>query len=225
MANAAAQLDLDLTPPPGWGGCRTGAGRKPAVLRHVPHRMRAPVARHTPCHVTLRVRRGAPSLRDGRLVREVERTWRAARERGSFRLVHYSLQHDHVHLVVEAESPDALARGMMSLGARLARAVNRIFGRRGAVLAERFHVRILRTPREVRNALAYVLLNFRKHAIGIGRAYGAIDPASSARWFDGWRRGPPPARDEPAVSPARSWLLRVGWWRHGRIDPSEVPGR
>ncbi len=76
---------------------------------------------------------------------------------------------------------------MKSVTARLARAVNRVFGRAGPVLADRYHARPLRTPREVRNALRSVLLNGRKHA---RRARGArIDPASSGRWFDGWRRG------------------------------------
>jgi len=80
---------------------------------------------------------------------------------------------------------------MKSLGARLARAVNRVFRRSGPVLADRYHVRVLRTPREVRNALAYVLLNARRHAAQVGRMVSRalrIDPASSGRWFDGWRR-------------------------------------
>jgi hypothetical protein len=162
-------------------------------------------------------------------VREIERSLRAACERGSFRVTHYSLQRDHVHLVVEADGAAALARGMMSIGARVARAVNRVFRRRGPVLADRFHHRVLRTPREVRNALAYVLCNFRKHAAAAGfssRGFAAaIDPASSGRWFTGWTRAPAPPVERAAVAPGRSWLLRVGWWRYGRIDPREVPGR
>jgi REP element-mobilizing transposase RayT len=187
------------------------------------------------------MRRGLPSLRLPALVRELERAFRAARERGAFRLVHYSLQRDHVHLLVEADEPGALARGMMSLGARIARGVNRVFRRRGAVLADRYHHRVLRTPREVRNALRYVLNNFRKHSArhpALRRPSGpAIDPASSGRWFEGWSRAPaPPGGDDaipvtprsdtdPApVAIAGCWLLRVGWWRHGRIDPREIPG-
>ena len=67
-------------------------------------------------------------------------------------------------MIVEAKDRDALGRGMKSIGSRLARAVNRVFKRAGPVLADRYHVRVLRTPREVRNALAYVLLNARRHA-------------------------------------------------------------
>jgi REP element-mobilizing transposase RayT len=163
-------------------------------------------------------------------VRELERTFRAAHARSRFRLVHYSIQRDHVHLLVEADGPGALARGMMSLGARIARAVNRVFRRRGPALADRYHHRVLRTPRDVRNVLMYVLNNFRKHSArcsALLRPSGpAIDPASSGRWFAGWTRAPARHADhEPSpVAAARCWLLRVGWMRHGPIDPHEIPG-
>jgi hypothetical protein len=105
--------------------------------------------------------------------------------------------------------------------------VNRVFRRRGAVLRDRYHLRILRSPREVRHAIAYVLLNARRHLAKQGRRIPAVqppDPASSGRWFDGWRSPPEPARDPPGVAPARTWLLRVGWRKVGLICPSEVPG-
>jgi REP element-mobilizing transposase RayT len=177
--------------------------------------------------VTIRVRSGVPSLRCGRLVRELEASFRSARERGRFRLVHYSIQTNHLHLLVEATSAPDLAAGMKSIGARVARAVNRVFWRRGAVLADRYHSRTLRTPREVRNALAYVLLNARRHAAKLGRRLSQtprIDPASSGRWFDGWRVPLKPAPDAPAVAAPRTWLLGVGWLRRGRIHPGEIPG-
>jgi REP element-mobilizing transposase RayT len=174
------------------------------------------------------VRRGIPSLRTVKFVREWERSLAAACERGRFRVAHYSLQPDHVHLIVEAASERCLASGMKSIGARLARAVNRIFGRCGSVLADRYHLHVLRTPREVRNALAYVLLNARRHVAKRGRWLARsplIDPASSGRWFDGWTRGvQPPGVDPPSVAPARTWLLRVAWCRHGLIDLEEIPG-
>ena len=165
-------------------------------------------------------------MRSVQLVRALERSFREARDRGDFRLVHYSFQATHAHLLVETDDADALARGMMAVGARIARALNRTFRRSGRVLAARFHARVLRTPREVRNALAYVLLNARRHARRVWRAI-RIDPASSGRWFDGWRRMPlDESRDVVATSVARprTWLLAVGWRRHGLIDPDETPG-
>jgi hypothetical protein len=134
-----------------------------------------------------------------------------------------------LHLVVESADKEALGRGMKSVGIRLARAVNRVFGRTGPVLFGRYHLRVLRTPREVRNALAYVLLNVRKHW---RQRYGVtppvrLDVASSGAWFDGWKHPPPiggPIGARP-VARARFWLLREGWRRRGLVDPAEVPGR
>src|SRR5262245_65588087 len=161
------------------------------------------------------------------------------------RLVHYSLQADHAHLIVEADDPDALGRGMKSLAASFAFAVNRALGRRtGKVLADRYHLRRLTCPKQVRNAIAYVLMNARRHAAkhiawlrsrGVEVASlpnrGTIDGASSARWFPGWRhdvaidRAPPPRLGRaPAVAFPRTWLLGAGWHKHGLLDPNEIPG-
>jgi REP element-mobilizing transposase RayT len=162
-----------------------------------------------------------------RIVAAFEAALRDACERGRFHVAHYSLLRNHAHLIVEATSTRDLACGMKSIGARLARAVNRTSGRRGSVLADRYHLHVLRTPREVRNAIAYVLLNARKHAAQFGRAVRrttGIDAASSGRWFAGWRTRIQGARDAPAVASPRTWLLAVGWRRFGLIDPSEVPG-
>jgi hypothetical protein len=196
------------------------------------HRERERIPGYVPVHVTVRVQRGVPSLRSVALVREFRRSLAAASERGSFRVAHYSLQGDHAHLIVEAHGKDALAAGMKSIGARLARAVNRVFGRSGPVLDGRYHHRLLRTPREVRRVLAYVLLNARRHLAKRSRASRAtgrtLDPASSARWFDGWRPAVasriPESRGRPEVARPRTWLLRAGWRRHGLVDPEEQPG-
>lgn len=203
-------------------------------MRHAP---RERFGTLTPAHVTLRVRSDVPSLRSLRIVREVERTFADGCERHDFRLVHYSLQGNHAHLVVEAQNRAALGRGMMAIGARLARAVNRVSSRRGSVLTDRYHARLLRTPREVHRALRYVLLNARRHAVRAGAserqaAAPLLDPASSARWFDGWRPPCAPAAAEAPdrtaerapVARGRHWLLRIGWRRHGLIDPGEAPG-
>ena len=219
----------------GWGGRRDGAGRKPGPNHGLPHVSRQRFAR-LPVHVTLRVRPDVPSLRLAGIVHEVERTFAAGCARPGFRLVHYSLQSNHAHLIVEAVDRDALGRGMKAIGSRLARAVNRWAGRRGNVLADRYHHNVLETPRQVRNALRYVLLNARHHAAEMGRKLAAVvrlDPASSARWFDGWKKervekvvrdGPEDDRQRPAVARARTWLLAVGWRRWGLLDPAEVPG-
>jgi len=191
------------------------------------------VPRQCPSHVTLRLRSGTPGLRSRRFLRHLRPSLRKACERPGFRVVHYSVQRNHLHLLVESAGKEALGRGMKAISARVARAAQRAFGISGPVLHGRYHLRILRTPREVRRALAYVLLNARKHW---RERHGSsppesLDAASSGRWFDGWRRvpgsrEPPPEIEEtPEVAPAHTWLLSVGWRRHGLVDPAEVPGR
>lgn len=188
--------------------------------------------------VTVRVRHGLPSLRSRRFVRALRTSFRAMGERAGFRLVDYSIQRDHLHGIVEADDHALLANGMKSLVARVARAVNRVFGRQGRVMAGRYHVRWLRSPRAMRNALRYVLLNVRKHARarhGVAPLV-RLDEASSGRFFEGWSEWPSGAR--PAADGTRdathdatretqsprTWLRRVGWRRHGRINPADVPG-
>lgn len=226
-----------LRPPARWGGRRDNAGRKRADTSGVPHTSRDRFSSLVPAHVTLRLSPALVSLRTKAVVRAVERTFTAGAERSSFRLVQYSLQGNHAHLIVEARDQEALGRGMMAIGSRLALAVNRVMGRRsGRVVAERYHARLLRSPREVHRALRYVLLNARKHArrasTGLRAIDALLDPASSARWFDGWKRDLPPElrrapaglSTSPVVARARSWLLRKGWRIHGLLDPAEVPG-
>ncbi len=178
--------------------------------------------------MTVRVQEDVPSLRRRAFIREFRSTLRRGCERGEFRVVHYSLQRDHVHMIVEAAGKQALGRGMKAVGIRLAKAVNRVFGRSGPVLLGRYHVRALKSPREVRNALAYVLLNVRKHwreSQG-GAPQVRLDEASSGAWFRGWSREPPGRVSwERDVSSPHTWLLAKGWRRHRRIDPAEVPGR
>ena len=181
--------------------------------------------------MTLRVRAGIPSLRRRTFLRELRPSLRRACERGDFRVAHYSVQGNHVHLVVEAAGKEALGRGMKAVSTRVVWAVHRAFGWSGAVLHGRYHLRILRTPREVRSALAYVLLDARKHW---RQRFGAappvrLDEASSGRWFDGWRTRAPDGGQGGSgprdVAPPHTWLLAVGWRRHGLIDPNEVPGQ
>ena len=216
------QLPLEFST---HGGARPGAGRKRRSPR-VPHTRRARrsrVTRHTPIHVTLRVRREVAKLRRPKLWQALRRAFYAGCKRAGFRICQFSVQRDHIHLVCEAKSSRHLASGMNGFSSRLARLLNAPLGRCGRVFADRYHHRALSTPTEVRNALAYVLLNARHHG---ERLELGFDPYSSARYFDGWKRGadiPSPALDPPVASP-RCWLLRTGWRRRGLIDPAEIPG-
>jgi len=171
-----------------------------------------------PVHVTLRLSAGLPSLRRSLVRDRVLRALGEGRERFGFRLTQYTLQSNHLHLIVEADDRVALSRGMKGIAVRVARTVNRLWKRSGSVFSDRFHARALRTPREVRSALLYVLHNARHHGL---RLLG-VDPYSSGPWFDGWKQGLVLATECPAAR-ARTWLLREGWRRHGLIGIQESP--
>ncbi len=219
----------------GRGGLRSGAGRKPGPNPPVHHVRRSAVPARFPLHISLRLRRDVAreigSLRRRSFLRELRATLRACAEREGFRVVHYSVQTNHLHLLIEAPGgKQALGRGMKAVGTRFAHAVNRVFRKRGrgGVLYGRYAMRILRTQREVRHALAYVLLNVRKHWFERFRKTPPVrlDEASSGRWFDGWAMAPraAPAPSEPReVATPRTFFLVCGWRRHGLIDPAEVP--
>jgi REP element-mobilizing transposase RayT len=201
----------------------------------VAHVRRPVLSGRHPLHVTWRVVPEVWNLRIPVCYGALRDAFTTGCDRFGFRLIQWSIQSNHLHLVVEADDRQALARGLKGLGVRVARRINRIMRRRGAVLADRFHAHVLRRPREVRNALLYVLNNARRHQrrtqAALRRGLG-FDPYSSAWWFDGWKppggTGPvaiPRAVRErpPPVAPADTWLLRVGWRRAGLLHPHEAP--
>ncbi len=204
-----------------WGGRRSGAGRKPAGTTAGVSHSRRPVhhPRH-PVHVTLRAVPGLPSLRGARVF-PVVRCALGAASSAAFRVAHFSVQTNHVHLLVEADDTRALSRGIQGLAIRLAKAINRRLARAGRVWADRYHGHVLRTPREVRNGLVYVLSNGRKHGVS-GRG---VDPCSSGAWFRGWKESIPEPRTTSPVVPPRTWLLRVGWRRSSPIGLEDAPVR
>jgi len=194
------------------GGMRAGAGRK-RIPRHkrsyVPHIRRPKVTKSTPVHVTLRCVAGLPSLRRANPQRFIERVFAKENRRG-FRLVHYSIQGNHLHLICEGRDTQALSRGVQRVSSMMARKLNRYFSRRGRLFKERFHGVVIKTPRQMRAALRYVLLNHHKHQVEAMRAAqpsgGSVvgfDAYSSARYFDGWRR--------PTVAAGRRRRARRLW--------------
>jgi len=170
------------------------------------------------------MRKEVYGLRSGRSFRAVEKSLRSLQGLSDTRVVHYSVQGNHIHLIVEASDRVRLSRRIQGLEVRLAIALNRMMKRtNGKVFADRYHAHILKTPLEVHRALGYVLRNSSKH-------YGPsrfVDAYSSAAWFTGWsapvRVGWSPLEGRPPpISPPGSWLLRAGWKRHGPIDARET---
>jgi hypothetical protein len=192
----------------------------------VPHRRRERFKKK-PVHITLRAVE-LPSLRRGRLRRGVVKVLALACMAPGFRVTDWSIQNEHLHLICEGRTEAHLARGVQGLSSRLAKRINRALGRRGRVWRERYHARVLHTPREVRSAIVYVIQNGRHHAMAPGRGPvppGCLDPCSSALHFDGWREPVPrpPAEDRPPVAKPATWLRAVGWRSHGLISVHEGP--
>jgi REP-associated tyrosine transposase len=204
-----------------WGGKRPGAGRKPKGERAgVVHRERPDHDREHPVHVLMRTAPRMPALRKPNVCAAV-RLALGETSRSWFRVVHYSLQPDHLHLLVEADDKVSLERGLTGVAIRLARSINRALRRSGHVWGDRYDARALSTPREVRDALVYVLMNWKKH---VADASGP-DPCSSAAWFDGWKVASSVPDGPSPILPAQTALLRSAWRRHGPIAASERPAK
>jgi REP element-mobilizing transposase RayT len=193
-----------------WGGRRRGAGRKSLrPLGAIPHTARQEVRAYYPVHVTLRMAEPVWNLRSERSYRIIDAALRAAQRRPGFRIVHFSIQGNHVHLIAEAQGTQAFAIGVRALSIRLARRLNAMMGRSGPVFADRYHAHALRTPAEVRNAVRYELGNFESHAARRGeRTSGRwVDPFSSAAM-----KRPREVQGslfvEPVTTAAGTWLLR-----------------
>ena len=201
----ATQLEL-----PTWGGKRAGAGRKrKSPVRRVSHKRRPEHASRFPLQVVLRARQDAPGLRRRQMFRAVREALVQGAARAGFRLVHFSVQGNHLHLVVEAVDKLALSRGMQGLAVRIARAVNSAADRSGRVFADHYFARELKTPAEVRRAVRYVLDNGSLHRQRAGARHRFEAPQTDAC-----------ASAAPLVRP-RTWLLSVGWLR-SRAGPLPV---
>jgi REP element-mobilizing transposase RayT len=178
-------------------------------------------------HVTLRVRPEIARLRRREQYRAIRKALARTAHHDRCHIVHFSVQGNHLHLYCEPDGKRGLASGMIAFKTSCARRLNAIVARRGAVFADRYHARYLLTPAQVRNALCYILNNWRRHREDRAHPAWPTDPFSSAELFDGWD-GEPMAclpRSEPRpVAKAMFWLSTQGWRRHGGIGLREVPG-
>lgn len=218
---------------PRWG-VRKGAGRKRRKDRvgFAPHVARLPHHDYEPVHVTARAVTGSPNLRSQRVFAALRGVFARASEKG-FRLIHFSVQGNHLHMIVEADDALAFARGVQRLLSRAAMMVNAVARRSGKLWRDRHHRQRLTSPRQVRHAYVYVLFNLRKHELARGgpceTALEHVDACSSTVWFEGWSPSSPvPAAAVARAGPcpvvsARSWLARRGWKDCGLLRFDEVP--
>jgi REP element-mobilizing transposase RayT len=217
------------------GGKRSGAGRKQTrEVKSAPHRTRPRIRKSHVIHAGLKPVRGLARLRRREIYTALRRASHVVLARSDFRIVHISIQATHIHLLVEAADKVALAAGMQAFQVSAARRINKALGRaKGTVFPDRYHLEVIDSPRQARNALAYVLNNWRRHREDKTSATRSwqVDPFSTAAAFFGWREpnlavprseldGEPPLR----VARPETWLLREGWKRYGPVSAFEVPG-
>ena len=205
------------------GGWRPGSGRK-VNKDTVSHGIRDLGRKDDPVLVTWKRRQGLKGFRVVKEASVISKAIRAAR-RPDFRVVHFSLPANHLHLHLEADSADAMARGTKGLGCRIAKGLNKLWHRRGKVFVGRFHSHVLRSLAEIRNALRYVLNNYLKHGCQVsGRA---PDIFSTGHYFDGWsdhEQEKSPHAPDSYVSPP-GFKIAVLWKRHHPPFPlASVPG-
>jgi REP element-mobilizing transposase RayT len=222
------------------GERRKGVGRPKLGFRASErHKVRAEVKAYEPQHVILRADRSVGSLRRGLVLFAIrEALITLAKRADSFRVVQFSLQSTHLHLIVEASDREALIRGMQAFSISAAKHINAQLvdehgrRRRGSVFPDRYYSKRLGSPRQVRNCLAYVMNNWRHHDEDRGRSW-LLDPFSSAVAFQGWKerasapgeRYLQPSRYvSPLVWEPKTWLLTTGWRKHGLISVYERPG-
>jgi REP element-mobilizing transposase RayT len=206
MKSRPKQLDLEHTRHEiirGRGGRRPGAGRPRIHDKGREHRRRPSVSPKIPLHVTLRMTERTWSLRSERSFRVIDRALFAVSQLPSARIVHFSVQGNHIHMLVEADDRRALSSCMRRLGIRLGRGLNAMMRDHGRVVAHRYHARALRTPTEVYRALGYVRHNAAIHATRNGAP-------STPRWVDRFSSDAPLSFVPPAPT---SWLLDKGWLR------------
>jgi putative transposase len=198
---------------------KRSAARGPDACQ--PHIAREAHHRDHPVHVTMRRVPMGPSFRAQRVCAAIRRVIAGAKRNG-VRVLHYSVQENHLHLMVEGRDSADLSNQMRTLFSRIAFAVNAMARRHGRLFRDRHHRHELTTPSEVRNALVYILFNDRKHrAVLVNGAQPppSLDPCSSAWWFDAWAPSDcPPERNlrdgpEAPTSKPLTWLASWGWHR------------
>jgi len=184
MPNQMLQMDLPLArrPKSRRGGWRKKAGRKPTgVEPGIPHARRQPIERMLPVHVTVRMAPHVYNLRSRRSFSIIGRAISIAADRFGVRILEFSVQGNHMHLVVEAGAHEALSRAMQGFSIRVAKGLNAMMKRRGRVLADRYFAHVLESSMEARKVVHYVRNNFRKHMAEIGKpiSHTYVDPFAS----------------------------------------------
>ena len=176
-------------------------------------------------HVNVKLLEGLPSLRRGKEYRVLEGCFRKGKERFGCKLIHFGVMSNHVHFIVIVKNTAELSRFMQGLKVRIAKGLNRLWGRKGTVFVERFFARAASGWKQMRRLFHYVMNNARKHGIPVPK--GQPDRFSSARWYEAIMgevrrplRSPPVV---PMIEYTCVWSTYDGFIPP-RLDLDHVPG-
>ena len=199
-----------------WGGRRRGAGRKPKGERAgVAHVKRPRLCARHPVLVTMRLREGLASLRHDDAHEVVRRVLVSSSERDEFRVIEYSVQSSHLHLIVEARDERELSRGLRTRVESRAGAQQDLAACREGVLGSLPRAWTRDAAGGARRARVRVAERAQARSVGGARA-GSVLVGRGVRGVAG-RRG---CANKSARASSRADVVALGRMAQTRVDRS-----
>ncbi|MGZ3787001.1 MAG: transposase [Bacteriovorax sp.] len=127
-------------------------------------------------HLTVKIKKNKAEMKNKSVFSLLKRAILNARRQG-LKVIHYSLEYDHVHLLIEAENNHILGKGMQAFGGTFSKAINRMRKLKGGVYKHRYHFRKISSARELKNVMNYIFTNGLKHKT----AKNIVNPYNSIR--------------------------------------------
>lgn len=153
------------------------AGRKAFHDPGIRHTARPVLTKPSSLHLTIKVQKIKADIKNKMILTMLKKAILNARRMG-LKVIHYSLEYDHVHLLIEADNNVILGKGMQSLGVTLSKAINRTKRIKGRVYKHRYHFRKINSARELKNVMFYIFNNGVKH--GASKSLNTIYNSFSA---------------------------------------------
>ncbi len=153
---------------------RKGAGRPALHDPGIRHTNRPHIKKPASLHLTIKVKKKKAEIKNKSVLKILKRAILNARKQG-LRVIHFSLEYDHVHLLIEADNNLILGKGMQAFGVTLSKAINRLKKLKGGVYKHRYHFRQISSTRELKIVMNYIFTNGLKH----GTAKSILNPFNS----------------------------------------------
>lgn len=138
------------------------AGRPAKNDAGIRHTKRPDLTRPSSLHLTVKIEKSKANLKNKNVLAILKKAIFNARRQG-LKVIHYSLEYDHIHLIIEADNNRTLGKGMQAFGVTLAKAINRMRKVKGQVYKHRYHFRQITSSRQLKNVMTYIFNNGVKH--------------------------------------------------------------